>query len=55
MVYFYKNGVYQFVILCKDIFSKFTLFGVPFPKLKTFCGIFWVLPIDYSPLGILGY
>ena len=23
-------------------------FGVPFPKLKTFSGIFWVLPIDYS-------
>ena len=23
-------------------------FGVSFPKLKTFSGIFWVLPIDYS-------
>ena len=23
-------------------------FGVPFPKLKTFSGIFWVLLIDYS-------
>ena len=24
-------------------------FGIPFPKLQTFSGIFWVLPIDYSP------
>ena len=23
-------------------------FGIPFPKLETFSGIFWVLPIDYS-------
>ena len=23
-------------------------FGVPFPKLQTFSGIFWVLPVDYS-------
>ena len=23
-------------------------FGVPFPKLQTFSGIFWVLPIEYS-------
>ena len=23
-------------------------FGVPFPKLQTFSGIFWALPIDYS-------
>ena len=23
-------------------------FGVPFPKLQTFSGIFWVLPIDNS-------
>ena len=23
-------------------------FEVPFPKLQTFSGIFWVLPIDYS-------
>ena len=24
------------------------MIGVPFPKLQTFSGIFWVLPIDYS-------
>ena len=23
-------------------------FGVPSPKLQTFSGIFWVVPIDYS-------
>ena len=42
MVYFVLNGVYQFVILSS---------GVPFPKLQTFSGIFWVLPIDYSLYG----
>ena len=35
-------------------------FGVPFPKLQTFSGIFWLLPIDYSPyektiIGIFDY
>ena len=24
------------------------LFGVPFSKLQTFSGIFWVLPIEYN-------
>ena len=24
------------------------MFGVPFPKLQTFSGIFWILPVDYS-------
>ena len=35
------------------------VFGVPFPKLQTFSGIFWVLPMDYNLyetiLGIFVY
>ena len=34
---------------CTRTFSVGALwFGVPFPKLQTFSGTFWVLPVDYS-------
>ena len=56
----FLKEVYQFVILYRDIFGSCPLIGVPLPKLETFSGIFWVLPIDYSRyekaiLGIFVY
>ena len=40
--------VVEILIYNKKFLVSAHWFGFPFPKLGTFSGIFWVLPIDYS-------
>ena len=44
----FLKEVFQFVILCSDIFNTCPKIWSSFPKLQTFSEIFWALYIDYS-------
>ena len=44
----FLKEVYQFFYYTGIFLVGAHWFGVPFPKLQTFSGILWVIPIDYS-------
>ena len=50
MAAYISNSVFNdvFCFYCIATFLVGTHLGVPFPKLKTFSEIFWVLHIDHS-------